>query len=100
VATNPDQAPNHAPLVCARCAVELRPGAGNFYQVTIEAVADPTPPVVAADETATTLRRQIERLISQMHDLSAREALDQVHRRFVIHLCGPCFGEWIENPAG
>jgi hypothetical protein len=87
------------PLWCTRCLAELRPGNGNFYEVTIEAVADPTPPSVPADDPAH-LRENIEQLIRQMGDLSAQEALDQVYRRVVIHLCGPCFREWIENPTG
>ena len=89
-----------APLLCARCARELRPGAGDFYQVTIDAVADPSPPVVEKDESAADLRRQIEELLAEMQDLSAREALDQVHRRLVLHLCLACYVDWIENPVG
>ena len=32
--------------------------------------------------------------------MSERELLDQVHRRLVLHLCGPCYGQWIEDPVG
>jgi hypothetical protein len=88
------------PLLCARCTAELHPGSGDFFQVTIDAVADPTPPTVATDDSPAELRRQIEQLLGQMQNVSAREALDQVHRRLVIHLCGPCYQLWIENPAG
>ena len=28
-------------LICHRCGVELRPGSGDFYEVRIEALADP-----------------------------------------------------------
>jgi hypothetical protein len=34
-----------------------------------------------------------------MADVSAREALEQVYRRLVIHLCNACYARWIENPA-
>lgn len=88
------------PLLCARCTAELQPGAGDFFSVSIEAVADPTPPAVTEEESAAEIRRQIDRLLVQLHDVSEREALDQVFRRLVIHLCGPCYREWIENPAG
>ncbi len=39
-----------APLFCARCARELQPGAGDFFQVTIEAIADPFPPKIEAED--------------------------------------------------
>ena len=88
------------PIFCARCARELQPGAGNFYVVTIEAVADPTPPNVSAEELAADLRKRIEELIQQMKDLSAQEAMEQIYRRLVLHLCGTCYRQWIENPTG
>ena len=87
-------------LFCARCTAELHPGGGDFFQVTIEAVADPSPPNSMTEDSPAELRRQIEQLLNRMQDISAREALDQVHRRLVIHLCGACFRLWIENPAG
>ena len=87
-------------LRCARCAAELRPGSGDFYQVTIEAVADPTSPVLCGRETAEEIRREIERAPGRLSVVSAREALDQVYRRLVLHLCGPCYRTWIEDPAG
>jgi len=46
--------PNKDPvvaLVCSRCGTALRPGYGNYYQVTIEAIADPTPPRFSAEAT-------------------------------------------------
>jgi hypothetical protein len=88
------------PLFCARCTAELEPGVGDFFQVTIEAIADPTPPTVANEDLQTDLRGRIERLLAQMEGVSAQEAMDQVYRRLVIHLCGPCYHQWIENPTG
>ena len=94
------QPADFAPLLCARCMAELQPGSGSFYQVTIEAVADPTPPTISDADLAADLRKRIERLLQQMQDLSAQEAMDQVHRRLTLYLCGPCYREWIENPTG
>jgi hypothetical protein len=88
------------PLFCARCAAELYPGAGNFYWVTIEAAADPTPPTITTEDLAADVRREIEQLLVQLEDVSAQEALDQIHRRLVIYLCNPCYRQWIENPTG
>jgi hypothetical protein len=87
-------------LFCARCAVQLHPGSGDFYQVTIEAVADPSPPADPSAESAAELRRQIEDTLRKLGQISSQEAMDQVYRRLVLHLCGPCFRTWIENPAG
>ncbi len=98
--TNPCTQVQPVPLLCARCTAPLRPGAGDFFQVTIEAVADPTPPVVSERDLAGDLRGQIEQLLARMTDLSEREALDQVYRRLTLHLCGPCYRAWIEDPTG
>ena len=98
--SEPDQPADLAPLLCARCAAELEPGSGNFYVVTIEAVADPTPPTISAEDLATDIRKRIEQLLEQMKDLSAQEAMNQVYRRLTLYLCGSCYRVWIENPAG
>jgi hypothetical protein len=88
------------PVFCARCSCELHPGAGDFYQVTIDAVADPNPPVLDDQVDADELRRRINAVLEALADVSAQEAQDQVHRRLVLHLCGACYRVWIENPAG
>jgi hypothetical protein len=88
------------PLFCARCSQELHLGKGDSYRISIEAMADPTPPDIGMEELEGDLRQRIEQLIRQMGDLSEREAMDQVYRRLVIHLCGPCYRIWIEDPAG
>jgi len=88
------------PLYCARCSVELQPGAGNFYRVTIEAVADAAPPAISAEDLAADLRTRMGELIREMEGLSAQEAMDQVYRRLTLYLCGPCYRKWIENPTG
>jgi len=93
------QAPDDSPLLCARCCVELTPGSGDFYVVRIVAVADPAPPSFSEADFQRDHRAEIRRLIEQMHDLSERELLDQVYRRLLLCLCGPCFREWIENPV-
>ena len=74
------------PLLCARCLAELTPGSGDFYQVTIDAVADASPPVLDEPPSRAELRQEIEDLIRQMEGLSGQEAMDQVHRRLTLHL--------------
>ncbi len=89
-----------APLFFARYAAELQPGSGSFYQVTIEAVADPSPPVITDEDLdAAAIRDKLAILYGQLHGISAQEAMDQVYRRLQIYLCGECFREWIEEPV-
>lgn len=95
----PDQ-PDQLSLLCARCGIELKPGKGNFYVVRIEALADPTPPSFSDEDLQHDPRAEIERLIEQMRESSERELLDQVYRRLVVYLCGPCYRQWIEDPVG
>jgi hypothetical protein len=87
------------PLLCARCGAELAPGKGNFYVVQIEALADPSPPSFSDEDLQHDPRAEIERLIEQMRNSSERELLDQVYRRLVLYLCGPCYRQWIEDPV-
>jgi hypothetical protein len=99
MAANSAQTDESAPLFCARCSQELHLGKGESYRINIEAVADPTLDI-GKEDLEGNLRQRIEQLIRQMGDLSERETMDQVYRRLVIHLCGPCYRIWIENPAG
>ncbi len=94
-----DPSPPAAP-VCQRCGAALRPGSGTFFHVTIEAVADPTPPAVSAEDLAQDLRAQIEQLLARLEGVSEQAALDQVYRRRTFFLCGPCFRGWIDRPTG
>jgi len=100
MAPRPEESANVAPLLCARCADELYPGAGNFYLVTIEAVADPTPPNITAEDLARDVRRDIEALLARLEGLTEEEAMNQVYRRMTFHLCGSCYRRWIDNPTG
>jgi hypothetical protein len=90
---------DEAPILCARCSAELTPGNGNFYQVNIQAISDPSPPALP-DWDLITIRREMKRTIDELQDVSPREAMDQVFRRLTIHLCNQCYRGWIEDPAG
>ena len=91
---------NHSPLCCDRCLAELKPGADDLYLVSVEAVADPYPPLFSDEDLQRDPRSEIERLLHELRHLSAQEAMDQVYRRVTFHLCGRCYREWIEDPAG
>lgn len=87
------------PLLCSRCLKSLLPGRGEFFVVRIDAVADPTPPQISAEDLRRDTRRDWREILAALADVSSQEALDQVYRRVVIHLCNACFRVWIENPA-
>jgi hypothetical protein len=89
-----------APLLCSRCLKLLAPGRAEFYVVRIEAVADPSPPEITPGDLARDYRADWRAIVAALHDTSPQEALDQVYRRVVIHLCNACYRDWIENPAG
>lgn len=88
------------PLLCTRCLRILPLGRGEFYVVTIEAVADPSPPELTREHAGRDLKQEWRELVAELKELSPQEALDQVHRRMIIHLCNGCYRDWIENPAG
>ena len=88
------------PLLCHRCGVSLQAGADDFFVVRIEAFADPTPATITAEDLKRDARAEFERIIEQVTSRSGQELIDDVHRRMTIHLCGPCYRRWIENPAG
>ena len=95
------RAADDEPLLCTRCLRTVALGRGECYVVQIEAVADPTPPeLTTSDLSRRDLRSEWRDLVAELRKLSPQEALDQVHRRVVIHLCNACYREWIENPAG
>jgi hypothetical protein len=89
-----------APLLCSRCLKSLLPGRGEFYVVQIEAIADPSPPEISPSDLARDYKADWRAIVAALADTSPQEALDQVYRRMVIHLCNACYAEWIENPAG
>jgi hypothetical protein len=92
--------PDVRPLLCHRCGAELAPGRGDFYVVRIEAFADPTPSDISREELdARDLEEEIAAVLEEMRSMSERELMDGVYRKLVIHLCGPCYRKWIENPA-
>lgn len=88
------------PPYCDRCQAALSPGRGDFYVVNIEAYADPTPPEFAEEDLTRDPREEIRKLAERLQDLSEREAMDQVYRCLTIHLCAPCYRQWIEDPTG
>ena len=95
-----ERSPSEWPLFCARCSTELHPGSGDHYIVYVEAIADPAGPQVSSADLAGDLEGEIKRTIGKMADLSATEAMHQVHRQLRFGLCVRCYRRWIDNPTG
>ena len=91
--------PDDLPLLCTKCLKTVELGRGEFYVVAIEAVADPTPPTFDGNDLRRDYRADWREIVAVLQDTSPQEALDQVYRRVVIHLCNACYRDWIENPA-
>jgi hypothetical protein len=89
----------NAPLFCDRCSKALRRGEGRFYVIKIDAVADPSPPVIADPNIPEDLPGEIDRLLKQVSAMTEQELMDQVHRRVVLYLCTRCYRVWIEEPV-
>ena len=64
------------------------------------AVADPSPPTFTERDLAGDVRREIDRLLKRLEGVGELEAVDQVYRRKVLHLCTRCYQHWIEDPTG
>ena len=95
-----DDAANDAPIFCHRCALQLSPGDGRTYIVHIEAMADPTPPIIKQEDLDQDFDKEAQILGEQLSGLSQQELADQVHRRLTLSLCISCYEQWIENPTG
>jgi hypothetical protein len=89
-----------SPVICAKCTALLQPGTGLFFQVSIEAIADPTPPRLSTEDSPEKIRDRIRQLLRDLEGTTAQEAMDQVYRRMTFCLCTQCFARWIENPTG
>lgn len=90
---------NDDSLLCARCSRELEPGRGDFFEVRIQAVADPYPPILE-ERDPKVLRRDIKQTLRGLSEVTSREAAEEVAVQRVLHLCNRCFKQWIEAPAG
>lgn len=87
-------------LICHRCGAILTPGAGNFYVVRIEAIADPSPPLDDPADSGADFAVEWEQLLEVVRELSEQELMDQVYRRVMLHMCTACYQQWIEDPTG
>jgi len=42
----------------------------------------------------------MEKLIAAIERVSEREAMNHVHRRLTLYMCGLCYPRWTEDPTG
>ena len=88
-----DDATGSWPQVCHHCGRTLELGSGSFFVVRIEATADPSPPRDDIDTDGPTASE----LLAEMREMSERELMDDVHQRFELRLCRPCYRSWSER---
>lgn len=88
-------APAESSFACRRCGQELRSGRGAFYLVKILAIADPSPPILEAQDDVAV---EIQRLLKQVARLSESALLEEVYRRRLFTLCASCYRQWIADP--
>ena len=88
------------PVFCQRCGAVLEPGKGNFYVIRVEALADPSPPVISAEDLARDHGALMAELGGELAGMSEQEVMDTVHRRLSFYLCGGCYRGGIEKPTG
>lgn len=88
------------PVICHRCGKTLCPGSSDHFVVKIEAYADPTAPTISSEELQNRdFKEEMGQIVGQIEQYSAQELYDDIYRRLIIHLCGPCYRSWIENPV-
>jgi hypothetical protein len=85
---------------CERCGRQVHPGRGDSYRIRIEAVADPAPPVFTEADLLVDFDAEFRHLVHRLSQVSAEEAMDQVHCVRILTLCVSCYQAWIRRPAG
>ncbi len=85
-----------AHVLCHRCGCDLTPGRGDFYEVTITAMLDPTPGELPRSRDP---KAEMRAIIRELEGSSEQELMDDIARGMTIHLCRPCYREWIEDPT-
>jgi hypothetical protein len=90
---------NRRELKCRRCNQQLQPGHGDFYVVTILAIADPAPPVFTGNDLTRDTQQEIQNLLAQLRNVDDEQAQEQVYRRVLFHLCQTCYADWIIDPT-
>ena len=101
--TSNEETNQQEPLFCDRCLKILHPGRGEYFEVSIRAVADPSPPDLDAYELShpnSEKGESLGELVRQLDDVSAQEAMDEVVRHLQLTLCNDCYRVWIESPTG
>jgi hypothetical protein len=88
--------------LCDRCLKELFGGRGEFYEVTIDARVDSSPPILDTPRKLTLeeMNEQWGKVIQQLESTPQVDAENQVHCRRRLLLCASCFHDWIDSPAG
>jgi len=86
------------PHFCAGCQKHLNYGTGEFFEVTISAVVDPSG-VTLEPTDLDSIRKEMEKTFEALNLQSKVEAEESVMCRRVLSVCIHCFQRWIEDPV-
>ena len=84
---------------CDACGRELLVDSEVRYEVKIEVKAAYDPLEISAEDLAKDHKAELAKLIRQLEELSAEEAMNQVYRAFNFDLCPVCQQRYIRNLA-
>ena len=84
-------------FLCTRCLKILKAGKGDFFEIRVLAVKDPSTslPNMRSDLA----RIEYEKLVQESASLSPGDAIDGVAQSRTFCLCDGCLEVWIENPC-
>jgi hypothetical protein len=85
------------PLYCDGCGKEVHGGRGDYYAVSIVAVADPMPPVITDEEREADVSREIRRLIERLKGRKAEDLANEVVEEVSLRFCLVCFADWMDK---
>lgn len=87
------------PLLCDLCAKPIPEG--SDYILRIEIFANPQmAPITEQDWNSKNFENEWEKLMQELHALSAEEAQEQVHQEFRYRICPTCRPKFAANPLG
>lgn len=85
-------------ISCDACGKSLLVEEDVRYEVRIDVRAAYDPMEITREDLDRDLDAERRKLIERMKDLSAEEAMDQVHRAFKFDLCPPCQRRYLKKP--
>lgn len=87
-------------ITCDRCGKGLLIDEDVRYEVRIVVKAAYDPMELTTQDLAVSRRAEIQKLLEELQDISAEEALNQVYRDMKFDLCLACQKQYLNRPLG